>query len=702
MNSPFLFSKKISYLTKISVISLVSVSLLLCLVMSPKSNDVQAVTKKVLVVYDNYQYPAIWADETVNYLEGFDVDIEKKPIDDYVLGDIESKDLTIYVGGLYDNPQVDSEFLNDVYNSSKPVIWLFYNFWKLSWNFDMSKFGFSYQSIDGASPYNQVIYNGNSYSRNPIQEIIKVNIDNSNAFLVAEAINSDGILTTPYLVQGGNLSFFADPVFSYGETGDKREIFQDYLANFLAPTPPPPPPPPPTPASNALILYDNDSYSYLYAQALNGWLGHFELTVEEKTIDQYVEEDISLYDVTFYIGGTYDNPQVDEEFLEDVYQSDKPVVWFFYNIWKLIGPNSGFDPAKYGFSYNWGGIDSTNKYVDVTFKDVDLPRNGDQEMIKVDINNDNAEVIATAFTQAKDRSLPYLVKGRNLYYFADPVFSYLQNGGKSLVLADMLHDILYQDCSNQKLALARVEDVHPDSDPRRIKAVADIFYSRGVPFSISLIPVYKDPKKGTELHLSDPEQAPVVDALRYAQARGAKFIIHGYTHQYDGITADDWEFWDEINNTPVPEDSYEWVADRLTAAKAEFEAVSLPYFAWETPHYTASELDYSVFKDFFETSYERRRYYSPDSSLLQFFPYPVIDQFGKLIIPETLDSPENPNVPWSPNDIVAAAERLSVVRDGYASFYIHLDRRNKDYKTIITGIKNLGYTFIDATTISKP
>jgi uncharacterized protein YdaL len=64
-----------------------------------------------------------------------------------------------------------------------------------------------------------------------------------------------------------------------------------------------------------------------------------------------------------------------------------------------------------------------------------------------------------------------------------------------------------------------------------------------------------------------PQEVPLSQATNLKKslttpARGGEIVMHGYTHQYGtmknphtGVSGDDYEFWNIVDNTPVPEDS---------------------------------------------------------------------------------------------------------------------------------------------------
>jgi hypothetical protein len=287
---------------------------------------------------------------------------------------------------------------------------------------------------------------------------------------------------------------------------------------------------------------------------------------------------------------------------------------------------------------------------------------------------------------------PYVLWGRNFLYVADAVFNFLSDGDRSLVLADVLHDFLEQPhrCEEARYALVRIEDVHPREDVSQLRWINEYLISERVPYSIALIPVHVDKGKRVT-RLSDEVSSPMVRTLRGVVGWRVRLMLHGYTHQYDGFTPRDWEFWDEQRGRPL-NDSAEWAADRVRRGMDELAAVNLRAHGWVTPHYMASEEHYRAFARLFKVAYERQFFFDNQvGGLLLFYPYPVVDLFGRLMIPETLGSPVTTG---SVQEMLRTAERLKVVRCGVASAYIHLDQDRQVYRDLISGLKRLGYRFV--------
>jgi uncharacterized protein YdaL len=159
---------------------------------------------------------------------------------------------------------------------------------------------------------------------------------------------------------------------------------------------------------------------------------------------------------------------------------------------------------------------------------------------------------------------------------------------------------------------------------------------------------------------------------------------------------------------PVPEDSSAWVSQRIQAANAEFVNAGLPSpTIFEFPHYSASVPAYQTVATTFQTRWERCLYFGGllnGGPILysrifgQFFPYVVTDLYGTKVLPENLGNIEP--TPWFiypvrlPADIINAASKNLVVRDGFASFFFHPYLDISYLQQTVDGIRSLGYTFV--------
>ncbi len=238
-------------------------------------------------------------------------------------------------------------------------------------------------------------------------------------------------------------------------------------------------------------------------------------------------------------------------------------------------------------------------------------------------------------------------------------------------------------------AMVRIEDVSIDDDPVDLTSIAGWLSARHIPFEIAIIPIFRDPAHSLEIRLGDRKST--VAAIHTMIADGGTPIMHGITHQVHGLSGDEYEFWDELGNRPVGGDSAEFVMRRLRMGFAECFANDIYPVAFEVPHYGASEIDYRTLGQVFSLFFDRPMV-APDDTTAQMVPYPVVDQYGRHIVPETLgylpeDDPD-------PLKLIQYARSMRVVRDGIASFYFHPFLKQKLLEQVVQGISDLGYHFI--------
>ncbi|MBB2944577.1 uncharacterized protein YdaL [Actinoplanes lutulentus] len=484
-------------------------------------------------------------------------------------------------------------------------------------------------------------------------------------------------------------------------------------------------------SAKTLVLYDTtNDYGWLgevYATQTANLASHFG-TWTAAPVAKYKSGDLNAYTAVIYLGSTYDEP-LPAAFLTDVMATSKPVVWVYDNIWQLAAKD-GFT-TKYGFA---SGTFDLAAVTEVAYKGKKLTRSSDNNSGIMNLPiSDTAKVstLATA-VRADGTTFPWAVKSGNLTYIGEIPFSYVTHDDRYLVFADLLFDALGGSTTERHRALIRLEDVGPDADPADLKAIADYLAAEKVPFSVAVYPRYRDPKgvknNGKAEDYTLASKPKVVAALKYMQSKGGTLIMHGYTHQYgavanpyDGVSANDFEFYTAhvdandsvIYDGPVTEDSVTWATTRMVSSGAVFLATGLgaPKI-FEFPHYAASPADYQAVNTLFGKRYDRGLYfpgvltgakYDYARQFGQFFPYTVRDVYGSVVVPENIGNVEpeafNNHPVRLPADLIASAERNLVVRDGVASCFYHPYLGTDHLKTLVTGVKGLGYTFVSADTM---
>jgi len=484
-------------------------------------------------------------------------------------------------------------------------------------------------------------------------------------------------------------------------------------------------------AGHVLLLYDGSGphgwIGEMYAQQLANLLGHFPVTYDMHPVEQYAPGQIDRSGATFYLGTVFDNA-LPPAFLEDVMTTDRAICWCYYNLWQIAWEDPDFE-GRFGIAFDGMyelDLDAVWYQSETFRRDVAEPEIGVAWPLDAEISAEIATACASDDPD-EDVCVPYVLRGRNLWYVADLPFGYVGEEDRYLVFADLLHDMLGIDHPESHRALIRIEDVEPITSPESLRAIADYLYSESVPFAVSVIPVHYDPlgvyNGGVPSRIEMSDRPDFVAALHYMVARGGSLVMHGYTHQYDSVlnpytaaTRDDFEFYrvffdvhgDPVFDGPVPEDSEEWVQARLDLGLAEVAECGLEVVAWETPHYTASALDYRVFADNFDATLQRVFYsgrHEPTDTfyyLDQLFPYVIhADVYGQKIVPENIGHVDP--VGWGyleprmPADVVRAAQKNLVVRDGWASAYFHPFLDLDLLADLVEGIKGLGYTFVPLT-----
>ena len=444
---------------------------------------------------------------------------------------------------------------------------------------------------------------------------------------------------------------------------------------------------PPDDSSTVAVVYDSQpnphADSYIHALFLQNLLTHFNLRAALIPLSEYKRGQLSDYRAGFLVISGL-NTKVPPPLLADIRALDRPFAWLGGHIDQLLATPDA--RRHYGFSFVEYRKDLDYRSVD--YKQTLLPK-PEPDLSIVSIQDPKAaEVVATAVNEKKISS-PYVVKSGDFWFFADKPLSYMGEGTRYLVLCDLLHDILGINHPSDMRAMVRIEDVSIDDDPDDLTRIAAWLSDRHIPFQMAIIPIFRDPAHSLEIRLGDRKST--VAAIHTMIARGGTPIMHGITHQVHGLSGDEYEFWDELGNRPVGGDSAEFVTRRLRMGFAECFANEIYPVAFEVPHYGASEIDYRTLGQVFSLFYDRPMVV-PDDTTAQMVPYPVVDQYGRHIVPESLgylpeDDPD-------PLKLVQYARTLRVVRDGIASFYFHPFLKQKLLEQVIQGISSLGYHYI--------
>lgn len=506
-----------------------------------------------------------------------------------------------------------------------------------------------------------------------------------------------------------------------------------------------------------------------YSQMTQNLLGHFPKYQQVVgAIEDYQSGYLQLCKANIYIGSYFANP-LPKAFIEDLKQNRNSFLWMGYNIWQLskdeqaeffgleyqrlttlekattekgAGQRSSLQKAEPGFfkffEYKGQEFFKYGKYRSRSGSDDEFITAFEMAQVKT---LEPTKVLATARHSTTGEKLPYLLQKKKNFYLADIPFSFIHEADRYLIFADVLFDLLDEKpLRKEKIAMIRIEDIHPLIPLSYLWTARDLFQAEKVPLNISLIPLFFDPlfhypREANEEMLALHQKPEFVSYLKEVQKDGGSLIWHGVTHQIDtitnphsGVSGDDFEFWNANENKPLSNDSMPWAMDRLALGHSDLQKAGLNPLSWLTPHYQASPQNYFVFGNVFpwnigrviyynlnhlhtellnsfsqknlqfglnetEQSYQSRRKHFEnlhfDVDLKnqwsgQFYPYEIYgDVYGQRIIPENLGNSqpiENSHVvqPRSVDDIIADAKRNSVLRDVWGSLFYHVQLFNTE------------------------
>ncbi|HYN92738.1 MAG TPA: DUF2334 domain-containing protein [Pilimelia sp.] len=479
--------------------------------------------------------------------------------------------------------------------------------------------------------------------------------------------------------------------------------------------------------ARTLVLYDTTGayarLGELYATQVANLASRFG-TWRAHPVSQFKAGGDRGYDAIVYLGSTYDEP-LPGAFLDAVAADRTPVLWFNNNIWQLTARHPQL-AGKYGFTL--GPFDRA-AVAEVRYGGASLTRNpAAGNLMRIAIK-DPAKAKAVADAVRPDGSVtPWGVRAGKLTYVGELPLTFTSGNDRYLAAADLLYELLAPDTAVRHRALVRIDDVGPMSNPAQLRAIADYLHGRGVPFSVAVFAKYDDlagkNSRGKPVHRTLDKSPAVVAALKHMVDRGGTLLMHGYTHAYPGgpnpygVSGEDYEFYrarlDKAKRVvltgPLKEDSTGWARGRLAAARQQWAAAKLPVpRIFEFPNDVASATAYRAVSTDpgVDARYERSVYYPgllSDSTIdnsrpaTQFFPYPVRDVYGTAVLPETLGNvaAQGSTGPGAqrPADLLAAAKRQLVVRDGVASFGYHAFLGLEHLPALVEGIQGLGYTFV--------
>lgn len=164
-----------------------------------------------------------------------------QPVTSYQAGQISQYTATIYIGSTYDEP-LPAAFLDDVYNATGAVIWIYDNIWELTNRYGAaftSKYGWMWAQFD-LSAVSKVVYKSVELTRDAVHNGAGImsysTIDPAKATVLASAVRDADGSTFPWALRAGTLTYLGENPFVYTSETDRVHAFEDLLFDALDPS----------------------------------------------------------------------------------------------------------------------------------------------------------------------------------------------------------------------------------------------------------------------------------------------------------------------------------------------------------------------------------------------------------------------------------------------------------------------------------
>lgn len=478
--------------------------------------------------------------------------------------------------------------------------------------------------------------------------------------------------------------------------------------------------------SSVLVLYPDEGEDHalgeLHAVNIANLAGrHAEAALA--AISEYQPHDRDNHDALIVVNSVY-GQSVPAALLDDAMNGTGATVWIQPDPASLQASAPGL-AAQIGWLAE---VATTKVYPEVVYRGEHFTRSPDSTDLVAGIrvtDPDRVEVLAEM--QAADGELmPWALRSGELTWVSESPMPYASEDDRYMVFADILSRTLAPDAPDVRQALMRIEDIGPDADPEQIRTLLAAIEALNVPFAATVYDTFVDPNghfsNGRERRFSLSERPYLASALRDMARAGGTLIMHGQTHQHGdipnpnfGVSGGDYEFFRAGLDAggrfdllgPLEGDSEAMWGERLDLAFANWDEAGLPQpWMFTSPHYAASPSAYSAMGDRFPARLERVLYFGGEASgepgngdMLygeQFFPYPVRDIRGDLILPETLGNwaPQGSVHGRSMEAMLETARRNLVLRDSYASFFFHWYLDPARLTELTSSLQAMGYEFV--------
>ncbi|MDG0817370.1 hypothetical protein [Bdellovibrio svalbardensis] len=179
--------------------------------------------------------------------------------------------------------------------------------------------------------------------------------------------------------------------------------------------------------------------------------GFPDYTQYVKSIDQYERGDIEKCQATIYIGSKEES-LVPRAFTDDYVKTSKNVAWLGYNIWQLGDQFERVFGLRYiGFALPHPSLGSEIIYKGQSYKKRSMAR---KQVELLAVNSLKFEILAEIRSDQSREVIPYVVRAKNRFYYADVPAEYLTHTEHASIFADILAEMVGVPAQNKARSIS--------------------------------------------------------------------------------------------------------------------------------------------------------------------------------------------------------------------------------------------------------
>lgn len=378
-------------------------------------------------------------------------------------------------------------------------------------------------------------------------------------------------------------------------------------------------------------------------------------------------------------------PALSTNFLTTVAELKQPILWIGFGMEQL----ERFPPFTNQFEISARPADQAAGIVNYREQEWNVPV---YPWIPVTLTSNCAARVLMSVTDVvtnQNVQRPLCWQTNNFTFFSGVPLGSVMN----FLFSDLLLDFYEVNAVPAARLFLRIEDYSALSNHGEFQRMSDYLHARRVPFIVAVIPAIRNPDTGDIMDLdSEPE---FVAALRYAQQRGGRLILHGYTHAHADEPGEGHEFWDTERDRPLAEDKPEYTRDRVHKGVRQMLKHGLMPLAWETPHYAASRQACIEIAKVFSTVVEQVQISDTTHLDKGVTAALALDGYGRLMVPENLGYVRLGAVSNSCEAIQTMTQTISKLRGTVGGCYIHAYQPLEKLLALVEMLQQFQIPFLD-------